>query len=377
MSILLVSLTLKKQKTLLIFIPSIEEGGVEKNLFNITNFLVNKIKHIRIITANSNKKNKFNKKIKIICPKNDWNKSNRLIKTIISIVLLLKILIQNKNESVIFSFQSNLIAIILAKIFNSFVVIRSNAAPQGYSKNTIKKKIFSLILRFADQIIVNSKDFKIQLKNEFNINSICIYNPLENTNKIIKLSKKKIYLPFFETEDLKIISVGRLVKQKNHITILKAINLISKKIKIKLILLGKGDQKESLRKYIRQNKMEKIVKIIDFKKNPYPYIYKSDVFILSSLYEGLPNVLLEALSLKKYLLSSNCPTGPKEILNNQKYGKLFKVGDHVNLSKKILYCIKNKKEIRNHRYKNFDLTKYDFTKNCNSYFNTINKFLKK
>ena len=94
MSILLVSLTLKKQKTLLIFIPSIEEGGVEKNLFNITNFLVNKIKHIRIITANSNKKNKFNKKIKIICPKNDWNKSNRLIKTIISIVLLLKILIQ-------------------------------------------------------------------------------------------------------------------------------------------------------------------------------------------------------------------------------------------------------------------------------------------
>ena len=130
-------------------------------------------------------------------------------------------------------------------------------------------------------------------------------------------------------------------------------------------------------KYNKQNRMEKTLKIIGFKKNPYPYIYKSDVFILSSLYEGLPNVLLEALSLKKYLLSSNCPTGPKEILNNQKYGKLFKVGDHVNLSKKILYCIKNKKKIKNHRYKNFDLTKYDFTKNCNIYFNTINKFLKK
>ncbi len=368
---------MKKQKTLLIFIPSIEEGGVEKNLFNITNFLVNKIKHIRIITANSNKKNKFNKKIKIIYPKNDWNKSNRLIKTIVSIVLLMKILIQNKKEFIIFSFQSNLISIILAKIFNSFVIVRSNAAPQGYSKNIIKKKIFSLILRFADQVIVNSNDFKIQLKNEFNINSICIYNPLENIKKIIKLSKKKIHLPFFKTDDLKIISVGRLVEQKNHITILKAINLISKKIKIKLILLGKGDQKENLKKYIKQNRMEKIVKIIGFKKNPYPYIYKSDVFILSSLYEGLPNVLLEALSLKKYLLSSNCPTGPKEILNNQKYGKLFKIRDHVNLSKKILYCIKNKKEIRNYKYKNFDLTKYDYKKNCNIYFNTINKFLKK
>ena len=62
---------------------------------------------------------------------------------------------------------------------------------------------------------------------------------------------------------------------------------------------------------------------------------KSDLFILTSLYEGLPNVLLESIVLKKYIISSNCPTGPSEILNKGKYGELFPVKNYRNLSKKL------------------------------------------
>ena len=75
---------------------------------------------------------------------------------------------------------------------------------------------------------------------------------------------------------------------------------------------------------------------INFQNNPYKYIKKSNLFILSSLYEGLPNVLLEAISLKKFVISSNCPTGPQEILKNGKLGYLFKPGDEKTLTKKII-----------------------------------------
>ena len=73
-----------------------------------------------------------------------------------------------------------------------------------------------------------------------------------------------------------------------------------------------------------------------FQENPYKYIIKSDIFILSSIYEGLPNVLLEAMTLKKIIISSNCQTGPKEILNNGKYGIMFKPGSVEDLERKIL-----------------------------------------
>ena len=80
--------------------------------------------------------------------------------------------------------------------------------------------------------------------------------------------------------------------------------------------------------------MQKFVKIVGYKENPYPYIKASNLFILSSRYEGLPNVLLESIALKKFVISSNCPTGPSEILDKGKGGLLFKVGDYHDLEKK-------------------------------------------
>ena len=82
-----------------------------------------------------------------------------------------------------------------------------------------------------------------------------------------------------------------------------------------------------------------------FQKNPYPYLKKSDLFILSSLYEGLPNVLLEAMSLKKFIISSNCPTGPREILQNGKLGELFRNNDFEDLKKKIIDFHRSKRKI--------------------------------
>ena len=109
------------------------------------------------------------------------------------------------------------------------MVTRSNTAPIGWSKNFVKKFLFSFFLSFSDKIVVNSLEFKKDLKKQLNLNSICIYNPL-NIFEIIKKSKyrsKKI----FNNAKLKIINIGRLTEQKDQITILKALNIIKKKNK--------------------------------------------------------------------------------------------------------------------------------------------------
>ena len=94
---------------------------------------------------------------------------------------------------------------------------------------------------------------------------------------------------------------------------------------------------------INHLKLNKYFKILDFKKI-YPYIKKSDIFILSTKFEGLPNVLLEAITLDKLVISSNCPTGPSEILDNGNGGLLFEVGNYKQLSHKIIFALKNKKK---------------------------------
>ena len=89
-----------------------------------------------------------------------------------------------------------------------------------------------------------------------------------------------------------------MTDQKDQLLILKAFKNLKKKINYKLIILGKGKNKKILKSYINKNRLQNNIKLIGYKNNPYPYLLKSDIFILSSKFEGLPNVLLEAQYLK-------------------------------------------------------------------------------
>lgn len=357
------------QKKIILFIPSIEGGGVEKNFFIISNFLTKNLENIFLITAEKNVSKKTGN-IKIIYPKsNFWRKSGRFRKYIICLFLLGKMLLHEKN-SLVFSFQANLYAIFLCKFFNTKIIARSNASPSGWSNNFFKKLIYKFGFSLADKIIVNSLQFQREMKQKFSINAVHIYNPL-NKKEILRLSKNKIKEKF-NKKYLKIITVGRLVDQKDHITILKALNGIKDYLRFHLIIIGRGINQSKLEKYLKHNKIKKLVKIY-YTSNPYPYIKASDLFILSSVYEGLPNVLLEAVTLKKFIISSDCPTGPREILNNQKGGFLFKSGDYKTLGKKILEFSKKRKYLNKkiiYSYNNLD--RFDYKKNLNKYLNAIN-----
>ena len=216
--------------------------------------------------------------------------------------------------------------------------------------------------------------FIFYFQSKFKIHAECIYNPL-NKSEIMKKSKVKSKIKF-DKKKLKLINVGRFTNQKDQLTLLKAVNRIKHKIRFNLFLVGRGVEKDNLTKFIDENNLSKDVKLIDFQNNPFNLIKSSDVFILSSSYEGLPNVLLESQVLKKFIISSNCPTGPREILLNGKAGFLFNVGDYIKLSNLILYYSKNKKSLSKKisiGYKN--LSRFDYNQNLKKYLSIINNLI--
>ena len=361
------------KKEIVFFMPSFEGGGVEKNIRMIANFFASKNVKISLITTSKKVRGKFKKNIDFISPKNEyWDKQKRFIKFIICIFFLFQNYRKNRNINV-FCFQSNILCILFCKIFGLKIIIRPNSSPSGWSLNYLKNIIFSKILKLSDIIVVNSFDFKKELKSKLNLESKCIFNPL-NTNEIKKLSQKKIKFKFFKKNTINIISVGRLVEQKDHMTILKSLKYLKNKCNLRLLILGEGDQRENLLNYINRNKLNTMVKINRRINNPYPLIKRSDILLLSSKFEGLPNVLLEALALNKFIISSNCPTGPKEILDNGKGGLLFEVGNYEQLSRKILIYQKNYKLcLKKKKYAQKRLIRFDYKRNLNKYFNLFKK----
>ena len=358
-----------ENKEIVIFMPSIEKGGVEKNLFIVANYLSNKFKKVSLVTADKIKTNYSNKSSNIFSQNSIiYSKRNRVLKSIIaSFYLIKKIFISKKI--IILSFQSNIWAIIISILFNVKIIVRSNSSSEIWAKNYIKRKIFSFCFKYANKIIVNSAELKREFKKKFHINSDLIYNPL-NKKEIIAKSKKKPHKKIFLSSKkvLKILNIGRITEQKNQILILKAIKLLKNRFKLEVIIMGNGKLKKDLLDFIILNNLEKIIKIKNFKKNPYQAIKETDLFVLSSIYEGLPNVLLEAIVLKKPIISSDCPTGPKEILEDGKLGILFKNNNFIDLSSKIIKFLENRKMYERKTliaYKS--LNKYDLIENLKKY----------
>ena len=358
----------------IIFMPSIDGGGVEKNLFIVSNYLSGKIKTLKVLTISKKFRKKFNKSVQLLTPKSDiWDKFPRRFKYFLSIIILVREILKSRNV-IVLSFQANIYCILICKLFSIKVISRSNTDPIGWSQNFFKKLVFTYGLNLADKILVNSIEFKKNLKKEFNVNAVCIYNPL-NVKEILNKSKKKSVKIFKNNKKIKIINVGRLAEQKDQITLLRSLNKIKGIIEFEACIVGDGKLKNKLQNFVEKNGLQKSVKLLGWSKNPFPFIKQSNLFVLTSKFEGLPNVLLESLVLKKFIISSDCKTGPKEILLNGKGGLLFKVSDYKSLAKKISYYSKNKNECQKMMMNSYrSLKRFDYNNNLKKYLKLIENF---
>ena len=362
----------RTSKKIVIFIPSIEYGGVEKNLYILIDYLRKIYSKVTVVTASKINKKINQKNVKVIRPKsNFWEKKSRFFKSLISSLLLINKF--RKREILIISFQSNIFSIIISKFMFWPIIIRLNTSPEKYINSFFKSIFFKYFYNLSNEIIVNSFEFKKNLKRIFKLDSSVILNPF------IKNKLKKKRLKFFQNfKGLKIINIGRLTDQKDHFTLLKSIKMITDKndINIKLSIIVKGKNLVSIQNFIRKNNLKKKINLYGYKANAERYISHSDLFILSSKFEGLPNTLIEAQSSKVPIISSDCPSGPKEILLNGKLGILFKTGDHEDLYKKILLFNKNKKKyIKQAFLAQSYLKRFDYKSNLSKYPKIINKYI--
>jgi glycosyltransferase involved in cell wall biosynthesis len=139
-----------------------------------------------------------------------------------------------------------------------------------------------------------------------------------------------------------ILNVGRLDPQKNLQLLLRAhAQLISEGIEHKLFIIGKGSELESLKSLVKKLKIDETVIFKGFLENPYPWIKIADALILSSNFEGLGMVLLEAMTLGTPVISTDCPSGPSEILKGGSAGILVPKNDFMSLAKAIKQILTN------------------------------------
>lgn len=267
--------------------------------------------------------------------------------------LKLKKIIKENNIDLVFSFlgRSNYTNI-LAKLFGSkhgvYINERINSSRMHLGINfkaTLNRFLTKRLYREADLVFSNSLGTANSLKQEFNVSLDkikVIYNPID-LEKIQNFCQDKLEPKYQEIfKNPVIINIGRLTKQKGQKCLIRAFKIVADQIpKIKLVILGEGELEKDLKNLVKELGLDNDVFFLGWQKNPFKFLARAKVFVLSSLWEGLPNTLIEALACGVPAISTDCPSGPDEIIENGKNGILVPIKDEKSLSRAIIKILSN------------------------------------
>ena len=367
----------KKQKRLVFFLPNFILGGAGESIFKLSKFLVKYNFSILIISLGKNLYKKDFKKINCEIAEIDSSKA------LFSILKLRKLVLDEskKNfEKIIFISNlnyANVISLISLANLNKIKIIlteRSSISELNYSNNITNKFKNKLIYffakifyKFSDLIITNSKFEKKYIQDKFQLkNVICIHPP--SIKNIIKKKSNNNYKKI-----LTLIYVGRLSREKGILIILKALKNLSKKYKFLFNLYGDGPERKSIEEFIKINNLNKIISLKGFVQNKKLIFKNADLFINASLWEGLPNALVQSINYNVFPICSNAPGGNMEVIKNGKLGISFKTNDEKDLQKKIITFL-NKKFKLNNKIRVKHLKHYTELKSNLEYLKILNTF---
>lgn len=169
----------------------------------------------------------------------------------------------------------------------------------------------------------------------------CIYNPTINDN-FTKRMDEAITLPDLVDANLPIIlAAARLAPEKDYPTMFRAFKKVREHTDCQLVIVGDGHIRDELKALTKTMGIDERTHFIGFVPNAVAYMKRADVFVLSSLAEGLPNALIEALATGTQVVSTDCPHGPKEILESGRFGGFVSIGDDDAMAKSIIEALKN------------------------------------
>lgn len=331
-------------KKIAIFISSLRGGGAERVMVSLANqfseegFDVDLV----VVKASGAFRSEVGEKVNII----DLNAK----RVILSFFGLFSYLRRARPDALLSTMShANIVAILASRLTMSGlrVIVReantvsSNLKDGGSFIDRLISGMIPYLYPRAHQVVAPSTGVANDLISRSRIsdkNITTIYNPV-NLELVKELAGENVSLSWFEESDVRVVlGVGRLTQQKDFNTLIQAFDIARKKAthNIKLLILGEGEEREQLEEYIRTLGASDSILLPGFVDNPYAYMARSSVFVLSSLWEGLPNVLIQALSLRVPVISTRCPSGPDEILENGLWGTLVDCGDVEAMADAIL-----------------------------------------
>ncbi len=333
-----------------IFLTYLEGGGVERVLVNLIRGFVQQGLSIDLVLVKA--KGPF---LSLIPPEVriiDLG-VNRLV---LSIPGLVKYLRENKPKALLSAMQDiNLVALWarrLAGVSTRVVVSVHNTISQESQNSTqLKRRIAPYLARWfypwANAVVTVSQgaaeDFEhLGLSSEY---LKVIYNPVVTPELFQKALEPLEHSWFKSGSPPVILAVGRLEAQKDFPTLIKAFAEVRQHRPAKLMILGEGQDRPALEALVQELGLELDIALPGFVDNPYAYMARAAVFVLSSLFEGLPTVLIEAMAGGAAVVSTDCKSGPAEILEQGKYGKLVPVGDIKGIAEAIISTLEEPQEL--------------------------------
>ena len=240
------------------------------------------------------------------------------------------------------------IAVIVAKLLSggtTRVLIREGLFPSVAVRESPHKatrlayKFAPYLYRHADVIVAVAGDMAADLArfarlDRDRVTTIAV-NPVV-TPALKEAAAIKPDHPWFDDDIPVIVGVGRLDRQKDFLTLLKAFERVRQVRSCRLLIVGEGPLRGALETAQAASAYSSDIDMPGFVAKPFSYMSHADVFVLSSRYEGLPNALIEALACGAPVVSTDCPSGPREILDNGRFGRLTPVGDDAAMAQAVL-----------------------------------------
>jgi glycosyltransferase involved in cell wall biosynthesis len=211
----------------------------------------------------------------------------------------------------------------------------------------LKKLMIKYLYPKSHKVVCVSHGVKSDLVNNFGISpNKCkvIYNSVD-IHQVRKLVSEEIEHPWFSQDVPVFVACGRLTYQKNYPLLFRAVAIASSQTKIRLMLLGKGEEERLLKDYAISLGIAEQVAFLGFQQNPFKYMARATGFVLSSLFEGLPMVIIEAMACETPVISTRCPFGPEEIISDEVNGLLVPVEDAEKLAETMIRLI-NDEDLR-------------------------------